>query len=419
MPAPTEQKKIQCMRLLLFTFLAISALAAGAQTTIGLVAYYTFENNAEDVTGNTANGGLVTGSPGYNCGVKTNGIQLRGGDDAVRFLGPVKGEFDSQDFTVSLFFKSTGAGGTQYVLSKRRSDCANDNIFYIRYVPATRTINVLLSETPNKSASWVYRVEQGTCWFHVAVARQAGQVRFYFNGERQQQSLGASRIDLTNDGDLLLGTSDCLGVNEAPFIGLVDELRVYNRALADNDIRDLYLGPDKIITRDTLIYLGEGVDIELSNTCATQFAWSPQSGVANPSAGETTITPPIAGIFSYRLNMSDNVSSCVATDSIRLTVIDPDELDCNNILLPSAFTPNGDGLNDEFGISNPFALQELLSFEVFDRWGGRVFFTTDPFGKWDGLFDGSPVNPGVFLYRVRFRCDNVEQSKTGSVTVLR
>ena len=54
----------------------MSALFVGAQTNIGLVAYYTFENSAEDATGNTANGGLVTGAPTYGCGVNNNSIQL-------------------------------------------------------------------------------------------------------------------------------------------------------------------------------------------------------------------------------------------------------------------------------------------------------------------------------------------------------
>jgi hypothetical protein len=48
-----------------------------------------------------------------------------------------------------------------------------------------------------------------------------------------------------------------------------------------------------------------------------------------------------------------------------------------------------------------------------------MFFTEDPFGKWDGFFDGNPVNPGVYLYRVIFRCNGEDYSKTGSVTVLR
>lgn len=390
-----------------------------AQTSVGLVAYYTFENSATDATGNTANGGLVSGEPVYGCGVRTNAIQLRGGDDAVRFLGPVKGEFDREDFTVSLFFKSTSSGGTQYLLSKRRTDCENNGVFYIRYAPATRTVNVLLSETPNKSASWVFRIEPGSCWHHIAIARQAGQTRFYFNGERKQVSLQASRIDITNDGDLVLGTSDCLGPNETPFSGWIDEFRVYNRALDDREVLALYFDIDKIISRDTLIYLGEPLDIDISRTCATSFSWTPPTGVEIPLAGETTITPPQAGVFTYRLQFADNSTSCIASDSIRITVVDPDELDCTSIFLPSAFSPNGDGLNDEFFISNPFAVQDLISFEIFDRWGGRMFFTENPFEKWDGYYDSSPVNPGVYMYRVRFRCNGEEFSKTGSVTILR
>ena len=396
----------------------MSALFVGAQTNIGLVAYYTFENSAEDATGNTANGGLVTGAPTYGCGVNTGAIQLRGGD-AIRLLGPVKNEFDREDFTVSLYFKATGTGGTQYLLSKRKTDCTNNNVFYIRYAPATRTLNVLLSETPNKSASWVYRVPTGTCWHHVAVSRIGGRVSFYLNGERQQVSLQASRIDLTNDGDLIIGNSDCIGANESPFIGLIDEFRVYNRGLDERDVLDLYFGPDRILSRDTLIYLGETVSMELANTCATQFSWSPQSGVANPLDGETDITPPLAGVFNYVLNMGDGSSSCIASDSIRITVVDRNELDCNSLFFPSAFSPNNDGLNDNFGLSNPFAATDLISFEIFDRWGGRVFYTENAFEKWDGSFNGTPVNPGVMLYRIRYRCNGEEQSKTGSVTILR
>jgi gliding motility-associated-like protein len=87
--------------------------------------------------------------------------------------------------------------------------------------------------------------------------------------------------------------------------------------------------------------------------------------------------------------------------------------------MPAAFTPNGDGLNDEYGISNPFAVQDLQAFEVYDRWGGRMFYTEDPFAKWDGMFSGNPVGPGVYLYRLLFRCNGVDQVRTGSITILR
>ena len=110
---------------------------------------------------------------------------------------------------------------------------------------------------------------------------------------------------------------------------------------------------------------------------------------------------------------------CTATDSLQIIVVDPSTIDCSDIFLPTAFTPNGDGLNDFFGISNPFATGELLAFDIFDRWGNIVFSTTDPLDKWNGSYKGTPVNPGVFLYRIQFRCEGEEGVKSGNVTVIR
>ena len=88
--------------------------------------------------------------------------------------------------------------------------------------------------------------------------------------------------------------------------------------------------------------------------------------------------------------------------------------------LPSAFTPNNDGRNDTYGISNAVVLgNKLIDFEIFDRWGGRIFFTTDPTAQWDGRFNGQELNPGVLLYRVRYFCDEEEQVDVGSLTLLR
>ena len=109
----------------------------------------------------------------------------------------------------------------------------------------------------------------------------------------------------------------------------------------------------------------------------------------------------------------------MATDTIQITVIDPEELPCA-AQLPRAFTPNGDGRNDTYGISNSVVLEgRLIEFEIFDRWGGRIFSTTDPFAKWDGTFNGKELNPGVLLYRVRFMCGDEELTDMGSLTLLR
>lgn len=403
---------------LLACFLCLSGYLV-AQTTVGLVAYYPFNTGVADATGNTANAGIPEGSPGFSCGVIGGSLRLNGASDQVVLLGPVTQEFDTDDFSVSFYFKSIGNAGTQYILSKTRTDCSTDNAFYVRYVPQTRTLNVFLGENDSKSVSFVERMDANVCWHHVAIVRQSARVRLYINGRLRRELFTNSRINILNDGPLIVGGSDCLSANETRFSGLIDEFRVYFRALDEIEARGLFIPVDQIQNRDTLIYLGGSIQINLTATCANVFAWTPAEGVQLPDNPNPVITPARAGQQTYTVRMSDNISACVATDTIRLNVVDPDELDCGTLFLPKAFTPNSDGLNDTYGISNPFAIPELISFEIFDRWGGQVFFTKDPFERWDGTSRGTRLNSGVLLYRIRYVCEGEEKLVTGSVTMMR
>ncbi|MCB0549792.1 MAG: gliding motility-associated C-terminal domain-containing protein [Phaeodactylibacter sp.] len=406
----------------LFSVFLSGAVALPAQTTIGLVAYYTLDSIYRDVTGNTANTGTPAGGPYFTCGAERDALFLDGQDDEVVILsGPVNDEFDDEDVTVSLYIKPAGGDGTQYVLSKRSPSCFGGNEFYIRYVPSSRTVNAVLLETPDKSVFLSHQLKNTACWQHIAVVREGGRARLYINGERVQLLTTANRLDIFNDGNLTIGNSDCKTATEKPFRGLVDELRVYNRALDDKEIRELYFAPDQIQSETAVInvFLGESVDIELTNTCATSFTWTPADGVSDPTIADPAITPKEKGEILYTVALADTITSCVARDSILIDVIDPDDLDCNAIFLPNAFTPNGDGLNETYGISNPYSVQELLSFDIIDRWGNKVFSTTDPFERWDGFYRGKAVNSGVMRYQLNFICEGEEQVLTGNVSILR
>ena len=179
----------------------------------------------------------------------------------------------------------------------------------------------------------------------------------------------------------------------------------------------LNLMPDRIENDDAVIFLGSSVEIDLGSTCADLFDWTPSTGVDDPSIAEPIITPTSEGVFTYEVSLSDQF--CAASDTIQITVIDPEALPCS-AQLPSAFTPNGDGRNDTYGLSNAVVLEDrLITFEIFDRFGGRIFSTTNPNEKWDGRFNNQELNPGVLLYRVRYLCGEEEQIDTGSLTLLR
>ncbi len=67
--------------------------------------------------------------------------------------------------------------------------------------------------------------------------------------------------------------------------------------------------------------------------------------------------------------------------------------------LPNTFTPNGDGYNDLFTPRKPYRFVSRVEFKVFNRWGEKVFETTDPELKWNGKdFSGKDLPDGVYFY---------------------
>lgn len=414
------QKAIHPMAFRLLFILSWFSLAVTAQTSIGLVAHYTFEGNLNDATGNTSNAGIEVGTPAYSCGVFGQALLLDGANDQVRIpnTANVAGEFDREDFTVAFYFKPIGLNGTQYLISKRDTSCTNARKFFVRYVPNSRTINTFLAQDAEKDANLLTVANNLACWQHLAIVRLDNRVFVYLNGQLRSNLGTASRINLETQGPLYIGGSECIGGVETPFSGLIDDVRIYRRALDASEVAGLYFPPDNILTNDTIVFQGTSIQVELSNTCGTAFNWIPATEVNNPTDAEPVIDATTPGQFTYYIQISDQASTCTAVDSFRVTVVDPSTLPCK-VAMAKAFTPNLDNLNDTYGISNPFAITDFVSLEIFDRWGGRVFTAATAFDQWDGTFNGDPVNPGVYLWRVAYRCDGSDLADTGTVTLIR
>ena len=87
--------------------------------------------------------------------------------------------------------------------------------------------------------------------------------------------------------------------------------------------------------------------------------------------------------------------------------------------MPSAFSPNRDGINDCFGIMSP---PKLTNFRmtIFDRWGEKVFETTDEKDCWDGTYKGAVAQSDSYVYIVSFTCYNgADLSKKGAITIIK
>ena len=398
-------KSILPALFLLFGFHLLS------QVNNGLVAHFSFDKDTckvEDEAGDPTILTFVNGDPVCDCGVQGQALRFDGTDDFFFIFGNrIEETFTTIDFSISFYFRVTNFTSQSMAIISKRNECDTSNYFAIRFNPATTTINVDLNES-NTISGTISEALPFSCWYHVVAVRRGKKTFLYINGELVAEATSTSnkRVNIFNQSELTVGMSECFIDNN--FQGFLDELRIYNRALDANEVKELFFAPDQIATgqsltgiNDTTIFVGGSVQTLLNRTCMDQFIWSPTTGIA--SGQETTSEPLLSPLetTTYSLKLGD--AFCETTDSLRIIVVDPDSLDCVQVFLPNAFTPNNDGLNETYGISNPLVISELISFEIFNRWGNRVFATTNPLERWDCSYKGTDINSGVFLYKVRFR----------------
>jgi len=88
------------------------------------------------------------------------------------------------------------------------------------------------------------------------------------------------------------------------------------------------------------------------------------------------------------------------------------------LIIPNIFTPNGDGINDNWHLQVPKGFK-ILSCSIYDRWGEKIYSTKGAI-NWDGKFKGSSVLSGVCVYIIEYEDSKGDkQIIVGDVTVVR
>jgi len=158
----------------------------------------------------------------------------------------------------------------------------------------------------------------------------------------------------------------------------------------------VYLGPDTTVCKNKPVVLNTG-----ASTFDT-YLWS---------TGETTPSILITQTGTYSITVTQ--SGCETADTI---VVIPG--DCG-VYIPSAFTPNNDNLNDNFGVVENTTLQ-YYSMQIFSKWGQLIFTSNDVTKKWDGTFKGKNMPNGSYVWILNYT--NIRGRKfyeQGTVMLLR
>jgi gliding motility-associated-like protein len=133
--------------------------------------------------------------------------------------------------------------------------------------------------------------------------------------------------------------------------------------------------------------------LQLNASGGINYAWTPTTGLSDPAiANPIAILDDKTTDITYTVRVSEG--SCYSDDQITVHVYKTGP----EILVPSAFTPNGDGKND---VSKPVLLgiTKLIYFSIYNRWGQLLFSTNQENKGWDGTFNGVAQPPGTYVYQ--------------------
>jgi gliding motility-associated-like protein len=140
-----------------------------------------------------------------------------------------------------------------------------------------------------------------------------------------------------------------------------------------------------------------GIPVELTVTGNQNFqvtSWQPESLFPNQHIKQQSITFHEKGT-AYITVTGETESNCRDTVTLSINI-----LQSPSVFIPSAFTPNGDGMNDYF---RPQFIRDydIRNFSIFNRWGQKVYgiYTKQQLGNgWDGSFNGKKCDVGTYYY---------------------
>ncbi|MEA3476601.1 MAG: gliding motility-associated C-terminal domain-containing protein [Bacteroidota bacterium] len=202
-----------------------------------------------------------------------------------------------------------------------------------------------------------------------------GEVSYYWTGPAgllsTSDTLSVGNIQLDQSGTCSLRLTDTLGCYaDDSFDVLVHPVPV-----------PAFSAQDTIITTSP-------VEIDAGQNHAS-YLWS---------TGETSrfITAVHEGWYGVLIA---SLQGCYGNDSVYVRV---NESINENIFIPNAFSPNNDGLNDEFRVVTSSDNIRYFRMQVFNRWGMLVFESHDISRGWDGRYKSDPAPSGAYVYKIEY-----------------
>ena len=172
--------------------------------------------------------------------------------------------------------------------------------------------------------------------------------------------------------------------------------------------------PIDVIPDVVTIEAGETVDLDVivgGGVINETYSWTPSDGLSCNDCPNPIASPDQTTTYVVTVTTDDG---CISTDSTIIVVDQP----CTELFVPTIFSPNGDGINDVLCVYGSCVVS--LQFDIYNRWGERVFSTQDQSECWDGTYKGKMMNTATFAYKLKVTLiDGQEIEDAGNINLVR
>ncbi len=210
-------------------------------------------------------------------------------------------------------------------------------------------------------------------------------------GDSAQLAVAAAATYLWSPANSL-SCSTCQNPIAFPSVNTIYTVTITEANGCDNTAQITITVEGIVLTVSNDVTINAGDATQLNASGATNYLWQPSSSLDADNISDPVATPSITTTYTVT---GTSPNGCVEIETVTVTI-----LPLSNLFVPNAFSPNGDGLNDEIKLIAVGNLDEII-FRIYNRWGEMVFETDDANFGWDGFYKGFEQEMGTYIYYVR------------------